>query len=97
MTKFIDGRTGKGAAYVSDRSGSPHARFLHLTSYALMPLGPLAAWYLAKAAGHGLEGVKAVIAIPSRRSCWSPLRRSRCRTPAPAWTRSSPITSMTRS
>jgi len=64
MTNFISGRSGQGASYVSDRSGSPHARFLHLTSYALMPLGPLAAWYLAKASGAGLEGVKAAIGHP---------------------------------
>ena len=63
-TRFNSGRTGRGDAFVSDRSGSPHARFMRLTSYALMPIGMLSAWWLAGIAGKPLEAVRAEIGRP---------------------------------
>ncbi len=61
---FKSGRTGQGAAYVSDRSGTPHAVFLRLSSYALMPLTFFAAWYLIEIAGASYETARAVIGRP---------------------------------
>ncbi|MBM3562806.1 MAG: succinate dehydrogenase, hydrophobic membrane anchor protein [Alphaproteobacteria bacterium] len=63
-TRFNSGRTGSGDAYVSDRSGSPHAQFMRLTSYALIPLGALSAWWILGLAGKTLEGVRAEIGRP---------------------------------
>lgn len=63
-THFKSGRTGRGDAFVSDRSGSPHARFMRLTSYALMPVGALSAWFLMGIAGKPLEAVRAEIGRP---------------------------------
>lgn len=63
-TQFKSGRTGRGAAFCSDRSGSPHARFMRLTSYALMPLGTLSAWWLMGVAGKPLGAVRAEIGRP---------------------------------
>lgn len=63
-TRFKSGRTGRGEAYVSDHSGSPHARFMRLTSYALIPLGALSAWWILGLAGKTLEGVRAEIGRP---------------------------------
>jgi len=45
-TEFISGRTGRGAAYVSDPSGAGHDRFMRLSARALLPLGLLAAWFI---------------------------------------------------
>jgi succinate dehydrogenase / fumarate reductase, membrane anchor subunit len=63
-THFKSGRSGQGAAYVSDHEGSAHARFMRLSSYALAPLGVLAAWQLAGVVGKPLEGVRAAIGHP---------------------------------
>jgi succinate dehydrogenase / fumarate reductase membrane anchor subunit len=63
-THFNSGRTGQGAAYVSDHEGSVHARFMRLSSYALAPLGVLSAWWIAGLAGKTLEGVRAEIGRP---------------------------------
>jgi succinate dehydrogenase / fumarate reductase membrane anchor subunit len=63
-TRFKSGRTGRGEAYVSDHSGSPHARFMRLTSYALIPLGALSAWWILGLAGKTLEGVRAEVGRP---------------------------------
>lgn len=63
-THFKSGRSGQGAAYVSDHEGSAHARFMRLSSYALAPLGVLSAWWLAGLVGETLEGVKAEIGRP---------------------------------
>ena len=63
-THFKSGRKGPGPAFVSDRSGSPHAQFMRLTSYALVPLGALAAWWLMGIAGKPLDGVRAEIGRP---------------------------------
>jgi succinate dehydrogenase / fumarate reductase membrane anchor subunit len=63
-THFKSGRSGQGAAYVSDREGSAHARFMRKSSYALAPLGILSAWWLAGLVGKNLEGVHAEIGRP---------------------------------
>ncbi|PPD43700.1 MAG: succinate dehydrogenase, hydrophobic membrane anchor protein [Methylocystis sp.] len=63
-THFNSGRSGQGAAYVSDHEGSEHARFMRLSSYALAPLGVLSAWWLAGLVGETLEGAKAEIGRP---------------------------------
>lgn len=63
-THFKSGRSGQGAAYVSDHEGSPHARFMRLSSYALGPLGVLSAWWLAGLVGKTPEGVRAEIGHP---------------------------------
>jgi succinate dehydrogenase / fumarate reductase membrane anchor subunit len=63
-TRFKSGRTGSGDAYVSDHSGSPHARFMRLTSYALAPLGVLSAWWILGLAGKSFDGVRVEIGRP---------------------------------
>ncbi|MGE0195553.1 MAG: succinate dehydrogenase, hydrophobic membrane anchor protein [Methylocystis sp.] len=63
-TKFKSGRTALGGGYVSNHSGSFHARFMRLTSYALAPLGALSAWWILGLAGKTLEGVHAEIGRP---------------------------------
>lgn len=63
-THFKSGRTGPGAAYVSDHEGSAHARFMRLSAYALAPLGALSAWWLVGVVGKPLEGVRAEIGRP---------------------------------
>lgn len=63
-THFNSGRTGRGAAFVADHHGSQHAHFMRLTSYALVPLGVLTAWYLAGVVGLPAEGVRAAIGRP---------------------------------
>lgn len=63
-TRFKSGRTAAGDAYVSDHSGSPHAHFMRLTSYALIPLGALSAWWILGLAGKTLDGVRAEIGRP---------------------------------
>lgn len=63
-THFKSGRSGQGAAYVSDHEGSAHARFMRLSSYALAPLGLLSAWWLSGVVGATPEGVRAVIGRP---------------------------------
>ncbi|WP_457796923.1 succinate dehydrogenase, hydrophobic membrane anchor protein [Methylocystis sp. S23] len=63
-THFKSGRSGQGAAYVSDHEGSAHAYFMRVSSYALAPLGVLTAWWLAGVAGKTTEGVKAEIGHP---------------------------------
>lgn len=63
-THFKSGRSGQGAAYVSDHEGSAHARFMRLSAYWLAPLGVLSAWWLAGIVGESFEGVKAEIGRP---------------------------------
>ena len=63
-THFKSGRAGAGEAFVSDHAGSRHARFMRLSSYALAPLGLLAAWWLAGVVGHDAAGLRAVIGRP---------------------------------
>ena len=76
-TNFNSGRTDQGAAYVSDHEGSVHARFMRLTSYALAPLGVLAAWWIVGLAGKTLEGVRAEIGRPIPGDRADRLRRDR--------------------
>lgn len=64
VTRFKSGRTGVDGGYVSDQSGSFHARFMRLTSYALVPLGALSAWWILGIAGKSLDGVRAEIGRP---------------------------------
>jgi succinate dehydrogenase / fumarate reductase membrane anchor subunit len=64
VTRFKSGRAALGGGYVSDHSGSFHARFMRLTSYALVPLGALSAWWILGIAGKTLEGVRAEIGRP---------------------------------
>ncbi len=63
-THFESGRSGQGAAYVSDHEGSAHARFMRVSSYVLAPLGLLSAWHLAGLVGKDLDGVRAEIGHP---------------------------------
>lgn len=63
-THFKSERKGQGEAYVSDHAGSHHALFMRRTSYALAPLGVLAAWFLLGVAGKPLDGVRAEIGRP---------------------------------
>ena len=63
-THFRSGRAGSGDAFVADHSGSRHARFMRLSSYALAPLGLLSAWWLAGVVGQSAEGLRAVIGRP---------------------------------
>ena len=63
-TQFISGRTGRGAAYVSDASGAAHDRFMRLSAGALAPLGLLAAWYVVGLSGKSFEEARAEIGRP---------------------------------
>jgi succinate dehydrogenase / fumarate reductase membrane anchor subunit len=61
---FESGRTGKGAAYVSDGAGSLHARAMRLTSYALAPLAILSIWFIVDLVGKPYEAARAVVGRP---------------------------------
>ena len=63
-TPFISGRTGRGAAFVSDRSGSTHDRFMRLSAWILLPLGVAAAFVLASLAGKSYAEARAIIEQP---------------------------------
>lgn len=63
-TTFISGRTGRGAAYTADASGAPHDRFMRMSSLGLIPLGLLAAWFIAGLAGKSYEAARAELAHP---------------------------------
>ncbi len=63
-TEFISGRTGRGAAYVSDVSGAEHDRFMRLSARALLPLGLLAAWFIVGLSGKSFEAARAELAHP---------------------------------
>ena len=65
-TPFISGRTGGGSAFVSDRSGSSHDRFMRLSSYILLPLGVAVAFLLASvAANPSYPEARAIIEQPA--------------------------------
>ena len=64
QSQFKNGRTGRGVAYVSDHSGSTHAKFMRLSARALVPLGVLAAWFLVGVVGKSYEDVHAEIGRP---------------------------------
>ncbi|HMK90075.1 MAG TPA: succinate dehydrogenase, hydrophobic membrane anchor protein [Methylocystis sp.] len=61
---FISGRTGRGPAHTSDRSGTTHDRFMRVTSLVLVPLGLIAAWLIADLAGANFEEARAQLAHP---------------------------------
>jgi len=63
-TEFISGRTGRGAAFTSDRSGAAHDKFMRLSACALGPLGLLSAWFVAGLAGKNFEAARAELAHP---------------------------------
>lgn len=61
---FESGRTGKGAAFTADHSGSLHARAMRLTSYALAPLGLLSVWFIVGLVGKPYEAARVAIGRP---------------------------------
>ena len=63
-TKFDSGRSGRGGAYVSDHSGSLHARFMRGSAWALAPLGVLAAWIIVGLVGAPYEAARAQLGRP---------------------------------
>ena len=64
-TPFISGRTGPGSAFVSDRSGATHDRFMRLSSYLLLPLGVAVCCLLASvAANPSYAEARAIIERP---------------------------------
>ena len=63
-THFNNGRSGAGKKFVADASGSAHAKFMRLSSYALTPLGILSAWWLVGLVGQPFEHVRAEIGHP---------------------------------
>ncbi len=63
-TEFISGRTGRGAAFTSDASGTAHDKFMRLSARALLPLGLLAVWFIIGLAGKSYEAARAEIAHP---------------------------------
>lgn len=63
-TTFISGRTGRGAAFRSDASGAPHDKFMRMSSWGLVPLGLLAAWFIVGLAGKSYEAARAELAHP---------------------------------
>jgi succinate dehydrogenase / fumarate reductase, membrane anchor subunit len=63
-TPFISGRTGPGSAFVSDRSGATHDRFMRLSSLVLLPLGVAVALVLASLVGKPYAEARAIIEQP---------------------------------
>lgn len=65
-TPFISGRTGPGSAFVSDRSGSSHDRFMRLSSWIMMPLSVAVAFLLASvAANPSYPEARAILGQPA--------------------------------
>jgi succinate dehydrogenase hydrophobic membrane anchor protein len=64
QSRFISGRTGRGAAYSSDASGAAHDKFMRFTAVLLAPLGLLAGWFLARLTGMPYEAARAELAHP---------------------------------
>ena len=63
-THFNSGRKGAGKKFVADASGSAHARFMRLSSYALTPLGILSTWWLAGLVGLPFDRVREEVGHP---------------------------------
>lgn len=61
---FESGRTGKGAAFVSDHSGSLHAVAMRHSAKALAPLGLLSVWFIVGLVGKSYEAARAEIGRP---------------------------------
>ncbi|OAI31738.1 succinate dehydrogenase [Methylosinus sp. R-45379] len=64
MSRFESGRSGKGDAFVSDRSGSLHALAMRHSARALAPLAVLSIWYLVGLVGKPYEAARAEIGKP---------------------------------
>lgn len=64
QTTFKSGRTGRGATYVSDASGSQHARFMRLSAMIQAPLALFAGWFIIGLAGKSYEQARAELAHP---------------------------------
>jgi succinate dehydrogenase / fumarate reductase membrane anchor subunit len=61
---FESGRSGKGAAFTSDHSGSLHALAMRHSARALAPLGLLSVWFIAHLAGKPFEAARAELGHP---------------------------------
>lgn len=61
---FESGRSGKGAGFVSDRSGSLHALAMRHSAKALAPLAVLTAWFVVGLVGEPYEAARAELARP---------------------------------
>lgn len=61
---FESGRTGRGAGFASDHSGSLHAQAMRLTAKALAPLGLLSIWFIVGVVGKPYEAARAEIGRP---------------------------------
>ncbi|ATQ68313.1 MULTISPECIES: succinate dehydrogenase, hydrophobic membrane anchor protein [Methylosinus] len=61
---FESGRSGKGAAFTSDRSGSLHALAMRHSARALAPLGLLSVWFIANLSGQSYEAARAHLGRP---------------------------------
>jgi succinate dehydrogenase / fumarate reductase membrane anchor subunit len=65
-TQFISGRTGRGSAFISDRSGAAHDRFMRLSAWLLLPLGVAVSFLLASiAANPSYAEARAIIEQPA--------------------------------
>lgn len=64
MSRFESGRSGKGAAFTADHSGSLHALAMRHTARALAPLGLLSIWFIAHLAGKPFEAARAELGRP---------------------------------
>lgn len=61
---FESGRSGKGAAFTSDHSGSLHALAMRHSARALAPLGLLSVWFIAHLCGQPYETARAELGRP---------------------------------
>lgn len=61
---FHSGRTGAGAAYRSDASGSSHARFMRLSAMIQAPLALIGGWFIIGLAGKTYAEARAELAHP---------------------------------
>ncbi|MBY6241718.1 succinate dehydrogenase, hydrophobic membrane anchor protein [Methylosinus sp. Sm6] len=61
---FESGRSGKGAAFTSDHSGSLHALAMRHSACALAPLGLLSVWFIAHLSGQPYEAARAELGRP---------------------------------
>ncbi|WP_018266244.1 MULTISPECIES: succinate dehydrogenase, hydrophobic membrane anchor protein [Methylosinus] len=64
MSRFQSGRSGKGDAFVSDRSGSLHALAMRHSARALAPLALLSIWQIVGLVGKPYEAARAEIGRP---------------------------------
>lgn len=64
MSRFESGRKGKGAAFVSDHSGSLHAVAMRHSAKALAPLGLFSIWFIVGLVGKPYEAARAELGRP---------------------------------